>query len=240
MTLYLVILASFFTASISAITGMGGGIALLSIMTFLPYTHRQLVAIHGLIQLMSNSSRMYFLRENVDKKIVKSFLLGLLPSALIVMFLLKELGDLRRLQLLIAGLIFYVLFKPKKLKPLKIKKENFYILGLLIGFLGPLIGATGPFLAPFFLRDDLVKNEIIATKAAVQMLGHMIKLPIFIYAGFNYFDFSTEILGYLLLTIMGTRFGVYLLKLLSEQTFRLIYKGVLFLSALRILYVQLL
>lgn len=239
MTLYLVMLASFFTASISAITGMGGGIALLSVMTFLSYSHLQLVAIHGLIQLVSNSSRMYFLRENVDRVIVRSFLFGLIPSAIIIMFILKELGDLKKLQLLIAAMIFYVLFKPKKMKPLSLEKNKFYLLGFYIGFAGPLIGATGPFLAPFFLRDDMSKKEIISTKAAVQTLGHFIKIPVFLYAGFNYFSHSNELIGFLILTVLGTKFGVYLLKLLSEKQFRQIYKSVLFLAAIRIIYVQL-
>ncbi len=238
---FLVIGSSFFTASISAITGMGGGIALLSVMTFLSYSHRELVALHGLIQLVSNSSRMFFLKESVDKIILKSFIYGLIPSAILIMFILKELGDLQKLQLLIAGIIFYVLFKPKKMKPLKIKKTSFYFLGIYVGLLGPLIGATGPLLAPFFLRDDLTKNEIISTKAAVQMLGHFIKIPIFLYAGFNYFSLNLwEVIGFLVLTILGTRFGVYLLKLLSEKVFRMIYKSVLLLSALRIIYVHLL
>ncbi len=239
MILYLVIISSFFTASISAITGMGGGIALLSIMTFVGYTHQQLVALHGVIQLTSNSSRMYFLRKDVDKEIVKSFTIGLIPAALIIMFVLKELGDMRKLQLLIAVLIFYVLFKPKKMKSIFIKKRSFYWLGFYVGFLGPLIGATGPFLAPFFLRVDLSKSQIIETKAAVQMLGHLIKIPVFLYAGFSYSQHFGELSLYIILTILGTRFGVYLLKLLSEKRFRQIYKIVLFVSAIRILVVHL-
>ncbi len=240
MILYLVLLASFFTASVSAITGMGGGIVLLSIMTFVGYSHQQLVALHGVIQLASNSSRMFFLCEDVDRVIVKSFILGLIPAAVLVMFILKELGDLRKLQLLIAGLIFYVLFKPKNMQPIHVRKTSFYCLGLCVGFLGPLIGATGPFLAPFFLRGDLSKNQIIATKAAVQMLGHFIKIPVFLFAGFNYLEFSGELISYLILTVLGTRFGIYLLKLLSEDKFVIIYKSVLFLSGIRILCIHLL
>jgi hypothetical protein len=40
-------------------------------------------------------------------------------------------------------------------------------------------GAVGPLIARFFLRSDISKEELVATKAACQWAGHLVKIPLF-------------------------------------------------------------
>ncbi|MFT6069248.1 MAG: putative membrane protein YfcA [Bacteriovoracaceae bacterium] len=223
------------TSIISAVAGMAGGIVLLSIMTlFLPFPI--LIPIHGVIQLISNSTRAWFLRANINWQIFKWFCLGLPLGAFLSIQIIKSLESNTIPLLLIAALIFYAVFKPKKLPSLMIPLPAFILIGFGVGFLGPLIGATGPFMAPFFLRDDFNKEQIIATKSSVQVMGHLIKLPAFLYLGFDYLHYSAPIIGLTICAIIGTKLGIMLLHKVDEKLFKIIFKTALLAAGFRILY----
>ena len=232
---YLLIPVALFTSWLAAVIGMGGGIVLLSVMTFF-LSWQVLIPIHGLVQLTSNSSRTFFLLRHIDKQLFFPFLLGAPLGGFIGYFFIKELNNPNIPLLMIVGIIVYTLFKPKKLPSLKIPKKLFFVLGFFSGFLGLLVGATGPFLAPFFLRDDLHKENIIATKAICQTVTHIIKIPIFMSLGFPYWEHWLLILSLCLAAIVGTRLGVQTLSKINEGVFRVLYRIALSSAALRILW----
>lgn len=227
--------ASILTAIISAIIGMVGGVTLLAVMTaVLPWAIA--IPIHGLTQLTSNTSRAILLRKHIRKNIAGSFVIGVPFGAVMAIPLIKLLQDSIYPSLLILGLITYVLLKPKKLPPLKIPIWAFGLVGVIAGFLSLLIGATGPFLAPFFLRDDLNKNQIISTSATAQVVTHAIKIPSFLYLDFNYLEHLNLLIILMIGTVIGTNLGLRILSRINENVFRYLYQGALFLAALRILY----
>jgi uncharacterized membrane protein YfcA len=228
-------LTSIGTSVISAVVGMAGGIVLLSIMTFfLPIA--TLIPIHGVVQLISNGTRTYLLRKNIVWKIVVPFAIGIPFGVIASVYILKEINNTTLPLTLIGILIFYSIFKPKNLPPLKIPYWGFAILGMFSGVLSLLVGATGPFLAPFFLRDDLIKEEMISTKSAVQILTHFLKLPAFIYLGFNYWEYKELIIIMVVGAVIGTHAGVRVLHLIPEKIFRIIFKSALFFAGCRIVY----
>lgn len=226
---------SFFTAIISAITGMGGGIILLSFMTVF-LSLNVVIPIHGFIQLVSNTSRSYFLKERIKWDFALPFFLGVPLGTLTSYFIVKQLPSPTIPLMIIVALIFYSVFRPKKLPHIQIPKWGFFFLGYTVGVFSLLIGATGPLIAPFFLRPDFKKEEIIATKAIVQMAGHLFKIPAFLALGFPYLDYSWLILGMTILTIAGTKYGVGLLEKLNEKVFIYIFKSALFIAGVRILF----
>jgi len=238
MSIQIVILLSiisFLTAILSAVSGMAGGIVLLSIMTFfLPLSI--IVPIHGAVQLTSNVSRSFFLKENIRWSIFKPFALGLPFGGLVSTYIIQSIDNREHFLFIIGCLILYTVLKPKKLPHIHIPLWCFFFVGMLVGFLGPLIGATGPFIAIFFMRDDLNKKQIVATKASVQMMGHVIKVPIFLYTGFNYFEYSIPILALAICAIIGTKYGVRLLHGISEKFFRNLYKTALLIAGCRIFF----
>lgn len=232
---FILISASFLTSILSALVGMAGGITLLSIMTFfMPL--RLIIPIHGMNQLVSNFSRAYFLRKNIVYSIFLPFVVGVPLGSLLAVQFLEKSFESPIPKILIALLIFYAVFKPKKLPSIKISHKAFSIVGFAAGFLGLLVGATGPFIAPFFLRDDLNKEEIIATKAAQQSVVHLVKIPSFLYLGFNYQEYLPLIVGMMFASVIGTKTGVLLLGKISEKLFVLLFKSFLVLAALRLLY----
>jgi uncharacterized membrane protein YfcA len=227
-------IATLLTAAISGFTGMAGGVLLLSIMTFfLPLN--VIIPVHGMVQLVSNFSRTALLYKYVNRKVVLYFTLGLPIGAFISVAIYKLLS--REIPYtLLSIIIFYAVFKPKKLPSLKIPNYGFFLVGLACGFLGPLIGTIGPFIAPFMIRDDFSKNEIVSTKSALQLLTHVIKFPAFLVLGFNYNEHLSMIIILSVCAIIGTFAGVTILGKLKENIFRNIFKILLVISAVRILY----
>jgi uncharacterized protein len=238
MSLYIVILltvAAFLTSIISATIGMAGGIVLLSFMTFFMEL-QNIVPVHGMVQLVSNISRTVSLRKFVFMPIVYPTLIGLPIGTYISTQLITSIENKEIFYFLISGLIFYTLFKPKKLPALKIPYWGFGILAVVQGILGPLVGATGPAIAAFYLRDDLNKEQMVATKAINQTFGHALKIPAFIYLGFDYLAFGMLTLLMCGAVIFGTQFGVKILHKIDEKTFRMIFRAALFVAAMRVLY----
>lgn len=214
---------------------MAGGIVLLALMTLiLPW--QIIIPIHGLVQLISNSTRCWFLKDHIKKDFFFYFCLGAPLGMVVAVYLLVQLPHPKFFMGLLTLSIFYVIFKPKKLPPLVIPSKGFIGVGFLVGFFGPLIGATGPFLASFFLRDDFDKKEIVATKAAVQMMGHLVKIPAFAFLAFPYTSYAPLIIGMSLAAIVGTKVGVVLLGKINEKLFRILYKLALFGAVCRLIY----
>ena len=237
MALILIVLtfSAFFTAIISAVVGMAGGIVLLSVMTlFLDLS--VIVPVHGVVQLVSNTSRTFSLKDHVERRILVPAMIGLPIGTFVGTQIIKAIDNRQVFYFLIAGLIFYTLFKPKRLPSLKIPFWGFAILSFFVGVLNPLVGATGPFQAPFYLRDDLTKEQIVATKASTQAFGHVLKIPAFLYLGFDYSEYWLMTTLMVIGVVVGTRYGVSLLKKMNEQSFRFIFRTALFIAACRVTY----
>ena len=66
----ILIAAAFITSSISAVLGMGGGIILLGVMALIIPDGYVVVALHGIIQLISNVTRSFIFREHIKPQII--------------------------------------------------------------------------------------------------------------------------------------------------------------------------
>ena len=226
---------TFLTSALSGVIGMGGGVVLVSLMTFF-MVWREVIPIHGVVQLVSNSSRAFLLKEHIAWSLFFPFLVGSPVGALLAFFVVKDIENPKVALFLIVLLIFYVLFKPKKMPALNIPSWCFVFLGVISGFMGVLVGATGPFLAPFFLRNDLEKQQIVATKAFCQTVTHLSKIPVFLAMGFVYRERWLLIVLLCLAAVLGTRLGVGILSRLPERLFVHLYKGALFIAAIRLIW----
>ena len=232
--IWILFLCSILTATLSGIVGMAGGVTLLAIMTFF-FPLSIVIPVHGIIQLSSNSFRTFLLRQNIKKKPFYFFCLGAPFGAFCSYFLVKNISFEFWALLIISGLITYTIFKPRKFPELKLKEEYFFFLGGTTAFLAVLIGATGPLLAPFFLRNDFSKEQTVATKASCQSVTHILKIPVFVALGFDYIKYGEVIVLMLVGTFLGTYLGVKILKEIKTKFFVILYKSLLFLILLRLL-----
>jgi len=235
MTLAILTIVTFFTSIISAIIGMGGGVLLLSAMTFFMPLH-VIIPVHGFVQLISNSTRLLFLKLHIKWRFFLFFILGMPFGAALSAFLLKDVVDESFPYLAISLLIFYAVFKPKKMPHMEIKSWGWTIVGFVTGIAAIIVGAVGPLIAPFFIRNDLEKEEIVATKATMQMVSHLSKIPVFLYLDFKFEDYASETLLMALAAIIGTHYGIKILRKVDNKIFKKLYKTVLFISGVRLLY----
>jgi uncharacterized protein len=223
------ILAALLGATISGIVGMAGGVTLLGIMSaLLPAS--QVVPLHGIIQLISNSTRTIVFVRKVRWNIFLSYVIPLTLG----IWLGAELwsGQLGWFKPIIGVFIIIFLVSRRYVGQLRnLPLWSFVPLGGVVGILTLYVGATGPLIAPFFLRDDMVKEQVIATKAACQTWGHLLKVPAFLSLGFDYQPHISLLIGMSAAVIVGTLFGKRILSKFSKKAFTLAYQIVLALIA---------
>lgn len=201
--------------------GMGGGILLLAIMAnYIP--PKELIPIHGLIQLVSNSSRTILNFVAVDWKITGLFLLGAIVGALSGKGLVVEIPE-REFRLILAAFIFFMTWAPRP-KSLPKFRGKFLLLGAAATFLSLFVGATGPFIAPFYLHENLEKRALVATKAAGQICVHLMKILVFLSIGFSVGEFLPLVSAMVVAVFFGNWVGRYCMELFSEKQFRLIFR----------------
>lgn len=247
MEFAILLIASFLTSSISAVLGMGGGIILLGIMSIIIPEGYMVIALHGVIQLISNSTRTFVFRKHIKKNIINKFtigaLIGVFISILIILFITQYYNvnsadeiKVDFLKPIIGIFILWHLFFKKRIKKQNRKKKSFIYVGLIGGISSIFIGAIGPLIAPFFLKSELTKENIIANKAACQTITHLTKFPLFIYFfNVNYINELNTLFPLILAVYIGTNFGKKILHFIPEELFKKIFKFTLLIIALRLI-----
>jgi uncharacterized membrane protein YfcA len=229
------VVISFFTSIISATIGMAGGTALLSLMLFtLPASTA--IPLHAAAQFMSNASRSWLLRIKVAKRLFLPFAAGSIIGNGVSFFLMLNTHWAQYFNLIISFIVLYSLFRPKQEKSFHLKQKGFFILGVVIGFLGLFVGATGLLLGPFILRKDLDKESTVATQAAMQTFNHALKIISFIFLGFIFTNYLPTLLGLWVGAILGTMVGVKILNRISAPFFFKLFRAVMFIAALKIFW----
>ena len=245
MELFILIAAAFITSSISAVLGMGGGIILLGIMAIIIPEGYMVIALHGVIQLISNTTRTYVFKNHIKKELVKDFLIGaifgVIASIIIILILIQlfnvsSASDIKvdMLKPLIGiFIIWYLCIKKSKKES---KSKSFKVVGGIAGISSIFVGAVGPLIAPFFLNNNLNKENIIANKAACQMITHLSKIPLFIYFfNVNYIEEYNILLPLTAAVFIGTNFGKKILSFIPELLFKKLFKITLFIIAIRLI-----
>lgn len=232
-TLLVLLVAAVLSATISGLVGMAGGVTLMASMVLvLPFP--LIVPLHGVAQLVSNFSRTWILRSFVKRVAFLPFALGSPLGAFLAYSLLARIKIEEWGLIFIIGLLLYVALKPKKAPEIKLNRLGFLVLGVIAALLGPLLGATGPFLASFFVRDDYTKEQLVATKAACQIMIHLYKIPIFLALDFDYSQHSDKIVCLVVGVIIGTRLGTWMLTRIDPRRFGVLLKTVLVIIAIKL------
>lgn len=231
--------AAFATSILSAIVGMAGGITLLTVM-LLFYEPLIAIPLHGVVQLASNSSRTWIQRKHVHWDLILRYAMLLLPMGYVGIMLARELPPVAT-RIAIGVFVLLATWAPGLLllgshPEGSSSRRRFFYLGGVVGFLNPTIGATGPLIAPFFLNMGLTRFAIIGTKAASQMLGHIAKVILFGLTGFYFADHALLLLTLSLTVVVGSWVGSRLLHSVNEVWFTRLYRGVLTLIALHLIF----
>jgi uncharacterized membrane protein YfcA len=212
---------------------MGGGVALLAVMAML-LDPRNVIPIHGVVQVASNTSRTLILLRRVRWTIFFLYLPAQLIGVVLAISIYRG-SELSWLKPAVGGFVLaYLLWERFKPRKLQLPLWFFAPAGLIGGLLTVLVGATGPFLAVFFLRDDIDQERIVATKAVIQTVGHLAKIPAFLSIGFPYASHLDLLVPLLLCAIAGTWIGTRILKRMDRRLFIVSFRVILALLGLRL------
>jgi len=227
------LLTSFLTAAMTAALGIGGGVLLLAVMaTVLPV--EAIIPVHGLVQLGSNGNRAWMTRQHLDHSLFRYFALGVLPGAALATLIVVQL-PLEMIQLTVALFILFLVWG--RLPPLP------YLSPMAVGTAGAVttlisafVGATGPLVAALVHTRGYDKLGLTATLAACMTVQHGVKLLVFTLVGFVFSEWLALTLLMILCGTAGTWLGLRLLRHIPSQQFHRLFKLIVSLLALRLLW----
>lgn len=213
------LVAVFFTSTLSGVFGMAGGLVLLGILlAILPVGTA--IAVQGAIQIVANGSRAWFSRDYIDWKILGIICLGLLVAG-IALFILRYTPDLATVCIAI-GLLPILVWIPQSWLALDASKPHHaFVCGLLGGGLNLAVGVSGPTVDIFFIRTTMDRRKIIATKAATQVISHAAKVVFYWNAAMVLAPFEWAAIAVAApFAIAGTSAGHWILQRLTDANFR--------------------
>lgn len=170
-------LISLFTSLIAGVIGFGGGMLLIGILPIF-LSSNIIIPIHGITQIASNSSRMFFSITHVQWQLFPKFLIGSIIGTLIFGFVLFNIPT-DYIPIAIGTYIILNLWNPVFSKYIS-KFENYYLIGSLQTGLGLVVGATGPLSLSVLTKELKSKDEIIATSSMFMTISHLAKVPVYL------------------------------------------------------------
>jgi hypothetical protein len=134
--------------------------------------------LHGITQLFANGFRAFLLRERIYSAGLGWYALGAAIA----------LACFTWLALVVAGPVLFLLLGaiplslsalPRRFAPRFERRGSAAACGALVTAAHLLAGVSGPLLDVFFVRAELDRFEVIATKAVTQTAGHALKILYF-------------------------------------------------------------
>ncbi len=207
---------------------MAGGLILMGVLVALVAVPTAMI-IHGSIQMVANGYRAYLLRSSIDWTIFRNYSIGAV-AGVAALFFISWTPDKRALYLLL-GLTPMLIWLPKQRLHLDIKRADHAILsGFLVQGLNTLAGVAGPLLDLFFVRADMTRQQIVATKSVTQALSHLIKVgfwtvPVVSAAGWGALPPVWLLIAAIPISMTGTRLGGLILQRMTDVNFHKWMRG---------------
>jgi uncharacterized membrane protein YfcA len=226
------VLLSFFTSLLTAAFGIGGGLVMLSCMTYIvPVT--ALIPVHGAVQFGSNAGRAILQRKYIAWPELFAFMAGGAIGAWTGAHLVIQMPE-SWLELILGGFVLAVTWlKPPRIASLGL--PLFALSGAITTFLTMFFGATGPLNAAAFEKTFPNRQTMVATLASLMTAQHVLKILAFGAAGFSFSGWLPLIGLMILVGFAGTRVGLLVLGRIREETFRLSLKIIMTVIALDML-----
>lgn len=224
---------SFFTSAVSAAFGLGGGAALVVVMasTMPPLA---IIPVHAVVQVGSNFARAIMLWRNILFRWMPAFVIGTVIGAAVggqIVFALPKY----MLQSIIGVFVLYAVWGPK-LKAMEPSNSRFAVVGAVASFATMFAGATGPLIAPFIKASTSGRMMTVATHAAFMSWQHGVKILTFGLLGFTFAPYLPLMVMMILLGIVGTWSGKFILNWMADSLFRHGFNLVLTVLALQLLF----
>ena len=236
LTFYIIVGGSFLAALCNAAFSAGGAmIVLAATSTVLPAA--AIVPIHSTLLIGSTTTRAVLFRRHVDWKIAWPFLVGSVVAVAIGARIYVELPD--RVIATAIGIIMLVAiwlpavsWRPKLRHPWAV-----------VGFIHSLFStlfAYGALFHAVILHTGLNRRQIVGTMAVCLTGMSVFKITGYAINGFDYTHFVQIILFSIAAAMAGTWVGKLVIDRISETAFRFVFRALVTLTAIRLLFVTLL
>ena len=223
------LVASIFNAAFSA----GGALIILAITsTVLPI--QAIVPIHSTLLIGSTLTRVMLFWDYIDWKIVIPFLVGAFAGAFIGARVYIELPETAialaiGIVMLIAIWLPNVPWRPRLRHP-------WAIVGFIHALLSTLF-AYGAVMHALILQTGLNRRQIVGTLGGCLSGMSVFKIVGYASFGFDYSPYYHIIAAAVAVSLIGTAIGKMIVDKLPEQKFRFIFRALITVTALRLLYV---
>lgn len=234
-TFYIIVSGSFLAALFNAAFSAGGALIILAVTSMvLPVV--AIVPIHSTLLIGSTSSRALFFWREIDWKIAGPFLLGSVVAVALGSRIYVELPETVvataiSIVMLIAIWLPEVKWRPRIRNPWAI-----------VGFIHSLVStlfAYGALLHSVILHTGLKRRQIVGTMAACLTGMGVLKIAGYALNGFDYTPYFQIIVFSIAAAFLGTWLGKLVIDRISETLFRTIFRLLITITAVRLLYVGL-
>lgn len=234
-TFYIVVAGSFLAALSNAAFSAGGAMIILAVTsTVLPVA--AIVPIHSTLLIGSTSTRALLFRKEIDWIIAAPFLIGSVIAVAIGSRIYVELPETIiataiSIIMLIAIWLPEISWRPKLRHP-------WVIVGFIHSLLSTLF-AYGALLHAIILHTGLNRRQIVGTMAACLTGMSLFKISGYTLNGFDYTPYFRIIVFSIAAAFIGTWVGKMVIDRISEVVFRTVFRGLVTITAVRLLYVGL-
>lgn len=225
-------IANFATSTFTGITGVGGGIILIAIMSsFLPAV--ALVPLHGVTQFMGNASRAWFGRKEIAYEHVGSYvigsLLGLVVFGVAIRFIHLELVPL------FIGIYILLITWSDKFNQLIRKFEKFWLVGFIQTGLGVFVGTPGPLQIAVLNKYYDDNHVVVSTGALMASMVHFAKIPVYLSVGFAFGEYWRLLIIMIVMAMLGSWVGTKIRHKINVKWLKAILPYILTILAVKLI-----
>lgn len=232
LVLAVITVGCFLAAFVNAAFATGGVyIMLAASSSVLPLTAA--VPLQPVFSFASLLGRMVYFWRFINWRIVAGFAAGSVIGVFLGARVFVSLPE-KTIATLLGSLLILLIWLPTPRVNVGLK-HPFFIVGILHSFLGTLFG-VGALLQPAILHTRLTKLEITSTLAGCLLAMDVFKIAGYISYGFDYWQYAPLIVAATLSGILGTWLGKRVTHFVSEKVFRLVFRWLITIVALRLLY----
>ncbi|MEM7661540.1 MAG: sulfite exporter TauE/SafE family protein [Pseudomonadota bacterium] len=226
----LIIATTLASSFISGIFGMAGGMILMGVLVALVPVATAMIT-HGAIMMVANGWRAYLLRADIDWRVFWRYMLGAVIGVSLLFLIVWRPDKLA--VYFILGLVPIAVWMPRRWLDLDIQRPmQAELTGVIVQAMNTLAGVAGPLLDIFFVRTEMTRQQIVATKSSTQAVSHIIKIIfwsaplIMVSRGAEVLFPPVWLLGIAIpMAMTGTALGKGILDRMKDDGFRSWVKG---------------
>lgn len=227
-------ITTFFTSIVGIVTGTSGGLLLLVVMAFF-FEPATLLPLHTIVMLLTSVHLVFMFWRHVLKATVLPFFAGSILGAGLGanLFIALPAALLQG----VIGLFVLILTWLPKISHVGDETKRFALVGFGITFLGIFVSATGSLLASFVASAAPTRQNHAATMGALMICSHVTKIVAFGVLGIALSAYVPLLISMVASAALGNWVGSKMLDRMQEQMFRTVFKILLTILGLRLIWI---